>query len=456
MQKGTALIHISEGLLLLHLSDIHFREPYCLNPDTDQDHPVRKALINDIEEMVKRLGNVDAILVSGDIAFKGHSEEYRAAAKWLSDVSQVAGCPQNCIFVVPGNHDVNRQMASARSVQGSRKLINDKESGPHRDKELHDTLLDKKTGPELFIPMEEYTLFAASYGCELDRERPFWSDFLEKNLAPGWRLKIHGLTTTFFSGPDDDKKGDLYLGALQRVFAPDDGIVRLAMMHHPPDWLEDSDEIDDALRESCALHLLGHKHRQRYKTDDNGVQLVAGAVNPSRTEKNWDPGYNLIKLRIIIDAPKNKLRIESHLRLWQASPDRFVSKKTADDEDVFVHEITLRRKPLFVNADSTEKTKDNVGDSKMIRDTVTDGCKITGDAGSGGACPDVKMRQRDIVFQFWQLTPSQRRKIMQDLKLISPEDDELTEPQKYRRAFERARSLCKIEVLEAEISKMHL
>ena len=52
-------------LLLLHLSDIHFEEPFCLNQDNDPDFPIRKILLNDIRDMVDKLGNVDAILISG-------------------------------------------------------------------------------------------------------------------------------------------------------------------------------------------------------------------------------------------------------------------------------------------------------------------------------------------------------------------------------------------------------
>ncbi len=47
-------------------------------------------------------------------------------------------------------------------------------------------------------------------------------------MAPGWKLKMHGLTTTLFSGPENDFKGGLFLGAHQRSFALDDGIVRFS------------------------------------------------------------------------------------------------------------------------------------------------------------------------------------------------------------------------------------
>ena len=279
---------VRSALLLLHLSDIHFREPYCLNLETDPDHPVRQAMLNDIRIMVERLGPVDAILVSGDIAFKGHPEEYKVAAEWLSEVTGVAGCRGIDIYTVPGNHDVDRTIAGDRMVQGVRGLISKHPPGPIRDKELYDTFRDEKTGIELLRPMAEYNIFAASFECDLTPELPFWIQ--EVPLAPGWKLKIRGLTTTYLSGPDDDAKGDLYLGAFQRAFAPCDGIVHLAMLHHPPDWDADPEELDDALWNFCAVHLLGHKHRQRYHPGTHGVRLAAAASEPGPYGKKLETG----------------------------------------------------------------------------------------------------------------------------------------------------------------------
>ena len=48
-----------------------------------------------------------------------------------------------------------------------------------------------------------------------------------------------------------------------------------AIMHHPPDWLLDQDDFDDALWNGCALHLIGHKHRQRYIDNNNGIRVAA-------------------------------------------------------------------------------------------------------------------------------------------------------------------------------------
>lgn len=439
-----------EGLLLLHLSDIHFREPYCLNLDRDQDHPVRTALINDLAAMVSQLGAVDAVLVSGDIAFQGNAKEYEVASEWLTSVTEVAGCPETAVYTVPGNHDVDRKAANQRTVLGVRKLIEGKTAGPLRDKELHDTLLDTTSGSELFVPMAQYNRFAAPYECDLSPARPFW--IADLALAKGWSLKMHGLTTTFLSGPDDDRKGELYLGALQRSFSPDNGVVRLAMMHHPPDWFDDSDNSDDALWQSCALHLLGHRHRQRYLPGQNGVRLAAAAVNPARGEGNWEPGYNIVRLRVVNDNSTNILAIESHIRIWQSAPDRFVPKLTDDDGLVFYHEVRLRRPPsddvsrVASDQQSIERVDIGVlgsGDSDNTVDAVVP------------ATPEIGARQmhkRDIVFRFWALTASQRRKIMQDLGLLDPDDDKLTETARYRRAFERAQERGMFDDIEQAVS----
>jgi len=427
------------SLLLLHLSDIHFQEPYCLNLETDQDHPIRIALRNDLREMVSRIGKVDTILVSGDIAYKGNEEEYKVAAEWFSEITSIACCTKTAIYTVPGNHDINRTIAGNLTVQAARNLvIKDSPTGVVRDRNLQDTLRDETLGPALISPLEKYNLFAASFKCDLSPQSPFWVQSLP--LSPGWQIKIHGLTTSLFSGPKDDMRGALYVGSLQHAFAPDDGIIHIALMHHPPDWLCDNDELEDDLWNHCALHLLGHKHRQRYRPGPNGVRLIAGAVNPQRGEAEWIPGYNLIKLRVELNNLQYALRIESYRRVWQADPPRFVATKTDGDEDVFVNTVTLRQHPSQTAA-KTEQMNNPIPPTKA---SVLDQVEVS----------DMSEPHRDLVYAFWKLTASQRRKIMQDLNLLNKEDDQLPETQRYRLAFERARAGARIDELRNEVLRL--
>src|SRR5690606_33207272 len=94
-------------VLLLHISDIHFRAPDCVNPDLDADRPIRTRLVQDVRMRCETLGSVGAILVGGDIAFKGDKVEYESAFKWFSELADACGCPLERVFVVPGNHDVD-------------------------------------------------------------------------------------------------------------------------------------------------------------------------------------------------------------------------------------------------------------------------------------------------------------------------------------------------------------
>src|SRR5215208_684358 len=119
-----------EFMLLLSIADIHFQYPIC-NTQMDPDRPFRTMLIKDAGTLTKKLGAVDAILVCGDIAFAGLKEEYEAALEWLTELSEACQCSLDRVFVVPGNHDVDRNVirgsASVRNVQAAISTSTNKE-----------------------------------------------------------------------------------------------------------------------------------------------------------------------------------------------------------------------------------------------------------------------------------------------------------------------------------------
>jgi hypothetical protein len=66
-------------MMLLHLADIHFREPDCTHLDTDPDHSYRTHVIHHVRAQVEKFGTIDAILVGGGIAIKADPREYSVA-----------------------------------------------------------------------------------------------------------------------------------------------------------------------------------------------------------------------------------------------------------------------------------------------------------------------------------------------------------------------------------------
>jgi len=430
----------NDSLLLLHLSDIHFREPYCLDPETDPDHMIREVLRKDIRSMVAKLGKVDAILICGDIAYKANGEEYNIANGWIKDVVRDAGCSHTDVYTVPGNHDVNQTTADGKTACGLKTTILGKPLGYTRDKEFIDTLMDEEAGGHLIKPMAEYNQFAAPFGCDINAKKPFWIEDLK--LASGWTLKMHGLTTTLFSG-DQDKEGSLYLGASQHVFPPVDGIVRLAMMHHPPEWVSDGEAFNDSLYNGCVLHLQGHRHLTRLLDSSKCVRISGGAVNPNRLEKDWKPSYNLIKLQMLQEEERYCLQIDVHQRIWQDSPNQFVAKVTSEGESVFTHRIRLQNRPLPIETKS----------SAVISEVeVTDYDLKTGTEVSISS--EGHTTQRDLVFDFWSLSITRRHKVIQSLNLLNQDDKQLPEPERYRLAFKRARERGMIGELKEQIYKV--
>lgn len=88
-------------MLMLHISDIHFKSPQCLVPEQDPDSAIRTRMMRDLAEQVRALGPIGAILIGGDVAFKGAPDEYATAWVWIQQLAEISKCPLERIFVVP-------------------------------------------------------------------------------------------------------------------------------------------------------------------------------------------------------------------------------------------------------------------------------------------------------------------------------------------------------------------
>src|SRR3546814_13974070 len=86
----------------------------CTRPDTDPDRAFRARMVQDVRDRVAELGPIGAILIGGDIAFKAHPDEYACALAWIEQLIAVTGCSHERVYVVPGNHDVDRRSEERR------------------------------------------------------------------------------------------------------------------------------------------------------------------------------------------------------------------------------------------------------------------------------------------------------------------------------------------------------
>jgi len=86
-----------ECLNFVHLSDIHFTGKSG-NSCFDLDSDVRHELQRDAAALVQRVGLVNGVLVTGDIAFSGARDEYAKAGAWLVGFSGAIKCAEERRF----------------------------------------------------------------------------------------------------------------------------------------------------------------------------------------------------------------------------------------------------------------------------------------------------------------------------------------------------------------------
>lgn len=436
-------------MLMLHISDIHFKSPDCLDPWMDPDSSIRTRMMRDLGEQVQKLGDVGAILIGGDVAFKAAPDEYQAARAWIQQLSDISGCPKERIFVVPGNHDVDRAIIKKSvQIQNVQHVI---ASTPLADREwkLRQQLKDEATGQLLFQAHSAYNDFAAPFNCQIWPAKPFWHQDIP--LKDGVKLRLYGLTSTLLSGRDgaDDKERGLYLSPLQTVLDPVPNTLNLVLCHHPIDWLEDSEAVEDALNARAAFQVFGHKHKQRLQMDPSYVRFAAAAVNPSRREQPYNPGYNLIRLEVEGVGAERCVNIEIYQRRMQDAPERFVAIENLQGKSFFSTTILVpeeadlpaAKSDLHVAALPAPEPPEQLIKPQEAQDAeATMGEEDT----------------RDLLYRFWNLTSSQRRDIMARLGLLTENEMKLPEPERYGRALIRAAERNVLDQVAAEVAKQEI
>lgn len=273
--------------------------------------------------------------------------------------------------------------------------------------------------------------------CQIYPGKIAWKQDLD--LTPQVKLRIHGLTSTLLSGRDgkDDPRPSLYVSPLQTALDPVPDVVNMVMCHHPTDWLIDGDDVENALERRATFQLFGHKHKQKVHREADFVRWGAGAVNPSRSEKQYEPGYNLVRIDLTGSGRERQLSIETHQFTYQSNPEGFRPIVTSSGDDVFRHTIPF---PEDIVASTGAMTSDVPPDPPI-------------DASADAEAAMGAEVNRNIVGRFWDLASSDRRNIALELGLISPEEVALPEPERYGKALIRAKERDLLDRLAELISE---
>jgi hypothetical protein len=153
-------------MLLIHLSDIHFRKGE-VGTAMDPNAHLRRELLSDAVAQCGRIGAVpDAVLVSGDVAFGGDPDEYAYALSWLDELCRGLSTTLSSVFVIPGNHDVLRGVASRTLIQTIHRAIKST-NDIALDSLLRGLLSEEESSRLLYEALGPYNSFAGQFFCDL-------------------------------------------------------------------------------------------------------------------------------------------------------------------------------------------------------------------------------------------------------------------------------------------------
>lgn len=424
-------------MLILHLSDIHFKSADA-GSAMDVDHHLRNMLVRDAKKQCAELGAVpDAILVSGDIAYAGDTAEYDFAQEWLEMLCKACGCEDTRnVVVIPGNHDVQQDVTRRITVEAIHKDIKSTKDLRQLPDVLKKRLTDEDASKLLYASQSNYNDFAAQYFCNL--QPPHRTTVVRRfPLNDGSELCITGINSAFVSSHTDDV-GTLYVDPSVFKITHEDGVAHLVMCHHPYNWLANGREVEDHLNDVSQIQLFGHEHTNRVIPSRDWMRISAGAVHPERNKDGWEPGYNLLELSIESDGTNRHLSVKAHIRVWQNRPGKFVPKNDRL-EAFFAQKIEL---PAWaVQVVENDITEEEASAGADVTDMTLE--------------EDVAMTSlRALSLRFFALTYSQKFAIAGDLDLLEEEDRKMPDRERFRNVLLRARERSLLDQFETAIVRI--
>ncbi len=322
----------------LHISDFHFQN----KTDVDSGR-ILDALVANVEKLESSGTKFEGIFLSGDLAFCAKTEEYELATVFLEKLLKASGVEKKALFLVPGNHDVDRkkQRNLSRTLEDEFHSI---EYFSNPEDQIHNKLK--------FVNFRKWydEFFNGIRTCPEEGSVVF-SEIYESGFS---KIAIVGLNSAIFSADESDH-GNLWIGrkCLDDVIAglEDEVDQRILMLHHPLDWLNEKErvQIESKIRSNFDLVLHGHLHQSEVNSlasaDNNTLFIRAGASYQTSKYKNaasfLNFADNLITIKPITysDTPSEKWTLDTtifpeedgYVGIYCRNEKRFLSKRGVDN-----------------------------------------------------------------------------------------------------------------------------
>jgi hypothetical protein len=303
---------------LLHLSDLHF--------GTFQQASIWSAqLLLDLKNELN-IFNIEALILSGDIANKSTESEYEAALRFIKELRKDFNLKPSQIIIVPGNHDLNWQLSEKAYKPVS---IYDLKAPPMVDNCLNltdsnhvivrrDDHIEQRDDA---LSRDRFRYFGQFYHKVKKKIYPI-SDYAKNytiDYLPGnddQALLILGLNSAWEIDHHHKDSASINMEALSNALKEIDRNLdyrdcrKIAVWHHPldsagDDRIKDRSFLDQLVVSGFCLFMHGHVHkaetsRHPYDMSPNGrglYRICAGTFGASTREltSGYPWQYNLLQ-----------------------------------------------------------------------------------------------------------------------------------------------------------------
>ncbi|MBL8810460.1 MAG: metallophosphoesterase, partial [Planctomycetaceae bacterium] len=277
----------------LLISDLHLKSTHT----TWSQNVVLRDMVRDIERKKEHFPRIDFIIVSGDLAHGGKPDQYRLVGHFLDDLLEILGLTRIDVFMVPGNHDIDRDICEL-TFHGTRAEFHNAENVEKylsRDHE-RDTLLKR---------LSAFHEFERRYSDGMARTTT--ADglaYISHRMVGNLPIGIVGLNSALACGNDQDKDnvvlGDRPIIDICEIIRESDVRLVIGVMHHPPCWLRDFDQrtFNQRFLPVCDVLHRGHLHEREVQllytgSDKPCLAIAAGAGYVWRQFRN---SYSIVSL----------------------------------------------------------------------------------------------------------------------------------------------------------------
>jgi WD40 repeat protein/3',5'-cyclic AMP phosphodiesterase CpdA len=282
-----------ESITVLHLSDPQFGKNHRFGSEDGFD-TLWQRLKDDLTVLQRdKHFKPDMIVLSGDLAEWGRSSEFRDCMAFLIKVSEFLQLPRRQVVIVPGNHDLNRDLSKAYFAECAGEERKPEE--PYWPKWRH-----YKNAFDDFYREEKDISFT------LEEPWSYWE-------IPELKVAVAALNSTMKESHEENSHygwaGEQQFSVLAKRLeaAKEKGWFRLGVIHHnvqrgaidDEENLRDAEDLDRVLAPSLNLLLHGHTHNSKLGWLRPAIPVLAtgsAALKQEARPKEVPNQYQIIRI----------------------------------------------------------------------------------------------------------------------------------------------------------------